>query len=88
MISDVDINDWVMLTEPLKLEQLKEGDLFSVLGDNKILKLLQVLNNVVFAEVKDYAAEEIRKVFILPNFMGVYPWVTNKNETQSSTNNC
>ena len=69
MISDIDINDWQMLTTPLKLEKLKEGDLFSVLGDNKILKLLQVLNNVVFAEVKDYATEEIRKVFILPNFM-------------------
>jgi hypothetical protein len=53
-----------MLTEPLKLNQLKEGDLFSVLGDNRILKLLQVLNNVVFAEVKDYSTEEIRKVFI------------------------
>jgi hypothetical protein len=88
MLNEHDIKDWVMLTEPLKLNQLKEGDLFSVLGDNKILKLLQVLNNVVFAEVKDYATEEIRKVFILPNFMGVYPWVINKNENQSSTNNC
>lgn len=87
MLNEHDIKDWIMLTEPLKLEQLKEGDLFSVLGDNKILKLLQVLNNVVFAEVKDYATEEIRKVFILPNFMGVYPWVTNKNVNQNDTSN-
>lgn len=87
MISDTDIKDWVMLTEPLKLNQLKEGDLFSVLGDNKVLKLLQVLNNVVFAEVKDCSTEEIRKVFILPNFMGVYQWVTNKKENQSNTSN-
>lgn len=87
MLNEHDIKDWIMLTEPLKLEQLKEGDLFSVLGDKKILKLLQVLNNVVFAEVKDYATEEIRKVFILPNFMGVYPWVTNKNANQNDTSN-
>lgn len=87
MISDVDVNDWVMLTEPLKLKDLKEGDLFSVLGDDKILKLMQVLNNVVLAEIKDYAVEEIRKVFILPNFMGVYPWVINKNVSQNDTSN-
>lgn len=87
MLSDVDIKDWEMITEPLKLEKLKEGDVFSVFGDNKMLKLLQVLNNIVFAEVKDYAAEEIRKVFILPTFMEVYPWVTNKNVNQKATNN-
>ena len=87
MLSEVDIKDWEMITEPLKLEKLKEGDVFSVLGDNKMLKLLQVLNNVVFAEVKDYAAEEIRKVFILPTFMEVFPWVTNKNVNQNDTSN-
>lgn len=73
MISDIDIKDWQMLTTPLKLQELKEGDVFSVLGDNKMLKLLQVLNNVVFAEIKD-CVDESRKVFILPAFMGVYPW--------------
>jgi hypothetical protein len=73
MISNVDLSDWQMLTTPLKLEKLKEGDVFSVLGDNKMLKLLQVLNNVVFAEIKD-CVDESRKVFILPTFMGVYPW--------------
>jgi hypothetical protein len=87
MLSEVDIKDWEMITEPLKLEKLKEGDVFSVLGDNKMLKLLQVLNNVVFAEVKDYAVEEIRKVFILPTFMEVFPWVTNKNVNQNDTSN-
>jgi hypothetical protein len=87
MLSEVDIKDWEMITEPLKLEKLKEGDVFSVLGDNKMLKLLQVLNNVVFAEVKDYATEEIRKVFILPTFMEVFPWVTNKNVNQNDTSN-
>lgn len=87
MLNEHDIKDWIMLTQPLKLQELKEGDLFSVLGDNKVLKLLQVLNNVIFAEVKDYSTEEIRKVFILPNFMGVYPWVINKKENQKATNN-
>lgn len=87
MLSEVDIKDWEMITEPLKLEKLKEGDVFSVFGDNKMLKLLQVLNNVVFAEVKDYAVEEIRKVFILPTFMEVFPWVTNKNVNQNDTSN-
>jgi hypothetical protein len=86
MLSEVDIKDWEMITEPLKLEKLKEGDVFSVLGDNKMLKLLQVLNNVIFAEIKD-CVDESRKVFILPTFMEVYPWVINKNVNQKATNN-
>jgi hypothetical protein len=36
MLSEIDIKDWQMLTTPLKLQELKEGELFSVLGDNKL----------------------------------------------------
>jgi hypothetical protein len=86
MLNEVDIKDWEMITEPLKLEKLKEGDVFSVLGDNKMLKLLQVVNNVIFAEIKD-CLDSSRKVFILPTFMEVYPWVINKNVNQKATNN-
>ncbi len=74
MISDTDIKDWQMLTTPLKLDKLKEGDLFSVFGDNKIFKIMCVANNITFAETS-----EIFNAFALPAFMQVYPWV--KKET-------
>lgn len=83
MISDTDIKDWVMLTEPLKLKELTEGDIFSVFGDNKIFKVMCKANQIVFAETA-----EIFNAFALPDFMKVYKWAINKNETQSSTNNC
>ena len=86
MLNEVDLKEWEMINEPLKLEKLKEGDVFSVLGDNKMLKLLQVVNNVIFAEIKD-CLDSSRKVFILPTFMEVYPWVINKNVNQKATNN-
>ena len=86
MLNEIDIRDWEMLTTPLKLDQLKQGDAFSVFGDSKMLKLLQVTNNVIFAEVHD-AVEEMQKVFILPKFMEVYPWVSKKNTNLKSTDN-
>ena len=71
-----------MLTTPLKLKELKEGDIFSVLGDNKIFKLMHIANNIAFAET-----QEIFNSFALPTFMEVFPWVINKNENQKATNN-
>lgn len=70
MISDTDLKDWQMLTTPLKLQELKEGAMFSVLGDNKVFKLMCVANNIAFAETS-----EIFNAFALPTFMHVYPWV-------------
>jgi hypothetical protein len=70
MISDTDLKDWQMLTTPLKLQELKEGAMFSVLGDNKVFKLMCVANNIAFAETA-----EIFNAFALPTFMYVYPWV-------------
>ena len=71
MLNEHDIEDWVMLTEPLKLEQLKEGDLFSLFGDcnNRIFKVMCKANEIVFAETA-----EIFNAFALPNFMEVYRW--------------
>jgi hypothetical protein len=69
MISNVDIQDWQMLTVPLKLQTLKEGDLFSVLGSDKIFKLMCVANEIAFAE-----NAEIFNAFALPRFMEVFQW--------------
>lgn len=69
MISNVDIKDWVMLTEPLTLDQLKDGDFFSVFGDNKVFKLIASANQIAFAETDD-----IFNAFALPAFMKVFVW--------------
>ena len=82
MLNEYDINDWVMLTEPLKLEQLKEGDLFSVFGDNRMYKIHYVLNEIAYAETR-----EIWSALVFPRAMEVFPWVTNKNVNQNDTNN-
>lgn len=84
MISDIDIKDWQMLTTPLKLKELKEGDMFSFFGDsnNRIFKVMCKANEIVFAETA-----EIFNAFALPNFMEVFPWVTKQNEKAKSTDN-
>lgn len=82
MLNEHDIKDWTMLTKPLKLKELKEGDVFSVLGDNKLFKVMCKANEIVFAETA-----EIFNAFALPNFMEVFPWVINKNVNQNDTNN-
>lgn len=82
MLNEHDISDWQMLTTPLKLKELKEGDLFSVLGDNKVFKIMCVANNIAFAETAD-----IFNAFALPNFMEVFPWVIKQNVNQKSTDN-
>lgn len=69
MLSEIDIKDWQMLTTPLKLQELKEGELFSVLGDNKLFKLLHAVNDIAFAETA-----EIFNSFALPRFMEVFKW--------------
>lgn len=78
MLNEHDIKDWQMLTTPLKLEELREGAMFSVLGDNKVFKLIQVANNIAFAETS-----EIFNAFALPAFMQVYPWI--KKETNEKS---
>lgn len=84
MLNEHDINDWQMLTTPLKLKELKEGDMFSFLGDNnnRIFKVMCKANHIVFAETA-----EIFNAFALPNFMEVFPWVINKNVNQKATDN-
>ena len=84
MLNEHDIKDWEMLTTPLKLKELKEGQMFSVFGDcnNRIFKVMCKANEIVFVETA-----EIFNAFALPNFMEVYPWVTNKNVNQNDTSN-
>jgi hypothetical protein len=69
MISNIDIKDWQMLTTPLKLEKLKEGELFSVAGSDKVFKLMCIAQDIAFAETA-----EVFYAFALPRFMEVYPW--------------
>ena len=82
MISNVDLKDWIMLTQPLKLKNLKDGEMFSVFGDNKMFKLLHKTNEIAFAETR-----EIFNSFALPSFMEVYPWVLKQNANQKATSN-
>lgn len=82
MISDIDINDWQMLTTPLKLEKLKEGDIFSVFGDSRMYKLQAVLVDIVYAETP-----EIWSALVFPRTLEVFKWVINKNVNQNDTNN-
>jgi hypothetical protein len=70
MINEIDIKDWQMLTTPLKLQELKEGDFFSVSGSDKVFKLIAVANEIVFAETAD-----IFNAFALPRFMDVFEWI-------------
>lgn len=82
MISDIDIKDWEMLTTPLKLKELKEGDIFSVFGDNKVLEVMHVLTDIVYAETK-----EIWNALVLPRDMEVFPWVIKQKTKASPTDN-
>lgn len=84
MLNEHDIKDWHMLTIPLKLKELKEGEMFSLFGDEncRIFKVMCKANEIVFAETA-----EIFNAFALPNFMEVIPWVTKQNENQKSTSN-
>ena len=82
MLSEIDIKDWEMLTAPLKLQELKEGDVFSVFGDNKMFKVMCKANEIVFAETA-----EIFNAFALPRFMEVHKWVSKQNVNQKATSN-
>lgn len=69
MLNEHDLKDWQMLTTPLKLKELKEGEFFSFHEDNKIFKVMCKANQIVFAETA-----EIFNAFALPDFMKVYKW--------------
>lgn len=69
MISDTDIKDWQMLTTPLKLKELKEGEFFSFYEDNKVFKVMHKVNQIVYAETA-----EIFNAFALPDVIGAYKW--------------
>jgi len=85
MLNEHDIKDWVMLTEPLKLEQLKEGDVFSIFGDNRMYKIRHVLLDIACVETAETA--EIWNALVFPRTTEVFPWVINKNVNQNDTNN-
>lgn len=84
MINETDINDWEMLTVPLKLDTLKKGDVFTVLNDDKVLKYITAINDIIVAVIVD-ANNEVCKDVILPNFMKVNLWVSKKNESLRNT---
>lgn len=70
MLNEHDIKDWEMLTEPLKLEKLKEGDIFSLFGDNRMYKLQHVLTDIVYAETA-----EIWNALVFPRTLNVFKWI-------------
>ena len=72
MLNEHDIKDWVMLTEPLKLKELTEGDIFSVFGDERMYKLQHVLLDIAYAETS-----EIWNALVFPRTMNVFKWVEN-----------
>lgn len=82
MINEIDIKDWQMLTTPLKLQELKEGDVFSIFGDTRMFKLQHVLTDIAYAET-----EEIWNALVFPRAMEVFRWVTKQNEKVKSTSN-
>lgn len=82
MINEHDVSDWQMLTIPLKLKELKEGEFFSFHEDNKIFKVMCKANQIVFAETA-----EIFNAFALPDFIGVYKWDKKQDEKLKATNN-
>lgn len=86
MITSIDIDDWEMLTTPLKLSTLNKGDVFNVLNDPKLLRHITVIKDIVVAEVVDFN-NEVCKDVILPNYMKVNLWVSKKNESLKSTDN-
>jgi hypothetical protein len=82
MISEVDLQDWEMITTPVKLDKLKEGDMFSLFGDNRIYKVQHVLLDIAYAETKEFWTS-----LVFPRSMEVFPWVSKQKESQLNTNN-
>lgn len=82
MLSEVDLQDWEMITTPLKLDKLKEGDMFSLFGDNRIYKVQHVLLDIAYAETKEFWTS-----LVFPRSMEVFPWVSKQKESQLNTNN-
>lgn len=81
MLSEVDLQDWEMITTPLKLDKLKEGDMFSLFGDNRIYKVQHVLLDIAYAETKEFWTS-----LVFPRSMEVFPWVSKQKESQLNTN--
>ena len=81
MLSEVDLTGWEMITTPLKLDKLKEGDMFSLFGDNRMYKVQHVLLDIAYAET-----EEFWTSLVFPRAMEVFPWVSKQKESQLSTN--
>lgn len=81
MISEVDLQDWEMITTPVKLDKLKEGDMFSLFGDNRMYKVQHVLLDIAYAETKEFWTS-----LVFPRAMEVFPWVSKQRESQLSTN--
>lgn len=74
MISEVDINDWEMLTEPLELNDIKLFDLFSIPGSLEIYKHYgDYADKVKAANINCVNAFD--DVLILPKYLKVNLWL-------------
>lgn len=73
MISEVDINDWEMLVEPLELNKVNVNELFSIKGSDHVFKHCGNFADAVHAARMNTQA--MYDYFLLPDFLKVYKWV-------------
>lgn len=74
MISEVDISDWEMLTEPLELKKVEVLSCFSIPGSNEIFRHYGNLGEAVQCAVLN-SGDTVRG-FLLPNFLKVHKWIS------------
>lgn len=85
MISEIDVKDWEMLTEPLPVSQLKPYDLFSVHGSTDVFKYTGHIGKAVIAILQQNESREL--AFIFPDFMEVFPWKASQKTKANPTDN-
>lgn len=69
MISEVDINDWEMLSEPVTLKNLNKDDVFTFGGLNQLLQLWWNHNGNTYAGI---FGEPPSTIYCLPDHLNVY----------------
>lgn len=74
MISEVDIADWEMLSEPLELEKVKLFDLFTIPGGADIYKNYgDYADHIRAANIKPNTGFD--DILILPKYLKVNLWL-------------
>ncbi len=87
MISEIDVKDWEMLTEPLALNKLNVSDLFGVHGGTDIFRHAGKVGNAIIAILQQKEKEAVELAFIFPEFMEVFPWKASQKTKVNPTSN-